>query len=111
MDNYNFRPNNTTTNNTNTNSFFSPYSTSVSSTEVRPVIFPQHQQAFRQQPNDNNNTNEHNTANDNGKIKSFKNNDDNNNSNDNKKTPVTLSDSDLLINTNKKRLSVDYILT
>ena len=40
----------------------------------------------------------------------FKNTDDRNDNN-NKKRSETLSESDISVNTNKKRLSVDYILT
>ncbi|CAI4054048.1 hypothetical protein SUVZ_16G0560 [Saccharomyces uvarum] len=103
MDNYNFRPNNT---NTTNNSFPPPYCAPNVGAEAKPVIFPQHHQPFQQPPYDNN-PNESIKKNSSGKNKSP--NDDDNN--DGKKRLETLTDSDLLINTNKKRLSVDYILT
>lgn len=78
--------------------------------EAKPVIFPQHHQPFQQPPYDNNpneSIKKNSNSNNNGKGKSP--NDDD--SNDGKKRLDNLTDSDLLINTNKKRLSVDYILT
>ncbi|QID88211.1 hypothetical protein GRS66_010920 [Saccharomyces pastorianus] len=107
MDNYNFRSNNTTnTTNTTNNSFPAPYCAPNLGTEAKPVIFQQHHQPFQQQSYDNNpNESIKKAGNDKGKSPS----DDDNN--DGKKRLETLTDSDLLINTNKKRLSVDYILT
>lgn len=115
MDNYNFRSNNInvntnvnkTTNITdnNTDVFPPPFSKLAAGAEVKPIIFPQHQQEFRKRTNDDNISNEPSL--DNGK--SFES--SNNNDNDIQKRPAALSESDILINTNKKRLSVDYILT
>lgn len=119
MNNYNIRPNNINVNtNTNTNtincnpdSFSPPFSIPAAGTEAKPIVFPQHQQAFSRQPNGNNNSNMSLSKNDSRKGENFKNNNDDDNDNNNKKRSEALSESDISVNTNKKRLSVDYILT
>ncbi len=114
MNKYNIRPSNINVNTSNINnnldSFSPPFSPSTTVAEAKPIILPQYQQAFSQPPNGNKNNNMSSSKNGGKGGENFKNTDDRNDNN-NKKRSETLSESDISVNTNKKRLSVDYILT